>query len=210
MGVDAPVITRLNATVMTVYLWHMVPVILVAVAMYPTGVLPQPAIGSAQWWATRPAWLALLAAVLIPLTLAVMRAERPLLRLPTAIGSPRRWSPALLLLAKAAVMLALARLAIAGFAPGGHLPLLVLVAYAGGLVATLLSGKAPSSAATAATTSGSAAAAGPASPAPRSRLAASTASTTSRPGSGFRARPSRRAPATLSPCELDAAPRDAS
>jgi hypothetical protein len=35
-------VTRLNSTVMTVYLWHMVPAVIVAVALYPTAVMPQP------------------------------------------------------------------------------------------------------------------------------------------------------------------------
>ena len=45
-------VTRLNPAVMLVYLWHMVPVIIAAVAFYPTGVMPQPRIGSAGWWET--------------------------------------------------------------------------------------------------------------------------------------------------------------
>ena len=49
---------------LTVYLWHMTPVVVVAVALYPTGLLPQPAIGSAGWWALRPAWIAALALIL--------------------------------------------------------------------------------------------------------------------------------------------------
>ncbi len=32
----------------TVYLWHFVPVIVIAAAFYPTGVMPQPAIGTAH------------------------------------------------------------------------------------------------------------------------------------------------------------------
>ncbi len=48
-------VKNLNATVMTLYLWHMAPVIVIAVAFYPTGVMPQPAIGTAQWWELRPA-----------------------------------------------------------------------------------------------------------------------------------------------------------
>ena len=35
-------VTWLNGRVLTVYLWHMVPVVVVAVALYPTGVLGQP------------------------------------------------------------------------------------------------------------------------------------------------------------------------
>ncbi len=47
-------VKNLNATVMTLYLWHMAPVIVIAVAFYPMGVMPQPAIGTAQWWELRP------------------------------------------------------------------------------------------------------------------------------------------------------------
>jgi hypothetical protein len=127
--------------VMTVYLWHMVPVIVVAVTLYPTGAMPQPRIGAGQWWALRPLWLALLAAVLVPLTLAVMRVQRPLLRLAAGLEGSARWSPALLGCGLAATVPALARLAIGGFAPGGQLPPLVLAAYACGLALILLSGR---------------------------------------------------------------------
>ena len=44
-------------------------------------------------------------------------------------------------------MVGLARLVIAGFAPGGHLPALVLAACAAGLLATLFTGRAPPEAA---------------------------------------------------------------
>ena len=136
-------VTRLNSCVMTVYLWHMVPAIIVAVALYPTGVMPQPAIGSAQWWETRPAWLGALALILVPLVLAVMRAERPMLRLPVGLGPAGRWSGSILLLGIAAAMAGLARLAIAGFAPDGVLPALALAAYGCGVIAALLSGRPP-------------------------------------------------------------------
>jgi fucose 4-O-acetylase-like acetyltransferase len=138
-------VRRLNTTVMTIYLWQFVPVIIVAVACYPAHLLPQPAIGSAQWWELRPAWFALLTVVLAALTMLVMRAERPLLKLPAAIGPPGPWSPAILLAGLAAAMLGLTRLAIAGLAPGGHLPLLALAAFAAGLIATFCTGH-PSSA----------------------------------------------------------------
>ena len=61
--------------------------IVVAVALYPAGVMPQPAIGTARWWELRPAWFALLTVVLVPLVAAIMRAERPMSRLR---GRPRR------------------------------------------------------------------------------------------------------------------------
>ena len=138
-------VRRLNTTVMTLYLWQFVPVIIVAIACYPAHLLPQPAIGSAQWWELRPVWWALLTVLLAALTMLVMRAERPLLKLPAAIGPPGPWSPAILLAGLAAAMLGLTRLAIAGLAPGGHLPLPALAAFAAGLLAAFCTGH-PSSA----------------------------------------------------------------
>jgi hypothetical protein len=132
---------------MTVYLWHFVPAIVIAVTFYPTGVMPQPTVGTAEWWELRAAWLALLTVVLVPLVMAVMWAERPMLRLPAGLGPSGPWSPVLLVFGIAASMVGLARLAIAGFAPGGHLPVLVLTICAAGLVATLLTGRAPADAA---------------------------------------------------------------
>ncbi len=38
-------VARLNPAVMTVCLWHMVPAIVVAIALYPAGIMPQPRIG---------------------------------------------------------------------------------------------------------------------------------------------------------------------
>ncbi len=136
-------VSRLNKTVMTVYLWHMAPIILVAVAFYPTGIAPQPVIGTLHWWELRLAWWVILGAILVPLTWAVMRLERPLLRLPAGLGRTGPWSPPLLAAGTAAAMFALARLAIAGFAPSGRVPLLVLAVYAAGLIAAFLSGRSP-------------------------------------------------------------------
>jgi hypothetical protein len=134
-------VTRLNRNCLTVYLWHMVPVVIVAVALYPTAVLPQPAIGSAQWWLTRPAWLGACALVLALLVVLVRRAARPMLRLPTGLGPPGRWSGPLLLAGVAATADGLVRLAIGGFDPGGALPVLALAAFGGGVVCMLLSGR---------------------------------------------------------------------
>lgn len=135
-------LSRMNEAAMTVYLWHMVPVIVVALVAYPDRLLPRPAIGSAAWWALRPAWLAVLAAVLVPIVAVMMRFDRPR---PAARGqalpAARWWRTALLTLGVTAAMAALARLAIAGFAPGGRIPLAVLVIYACGVAATVMSGR---------------------------------------------------------------------
>lgn len=134
-------VRRLNATVMIVYLWHFVPVIVVAVAFYPTGLLPQPPVGSAEWWALRLVWFALLTVVLIALVLLLMWAQRPLLRIPAGVGPPGPWSPAILLGGLAATMFGLARLAIGGLAPGGSLAVLPLAAFAAGLLGTFCTGR---------------------------------------------------------------------
>ncbi len=66
-----------NGMIMSVYLWHLTAMILViaaANALGGFGLGPQP--GSATWWATRPVWMALLAAVLFPMLLVVGRFER--------------------------------------------------------------------------------------------------------------------------------------
>ncbi len=104
--------------------------------------LPQPAIGSAGWWELRPAWFALLTVVLVPLVLLLTWAQQPMARLPAGLGPSGPWSPALLLLGLTASMVGLARLAIAGFAPGGRLAVPVLAACALGLAATLFTGRA--------------------------------------------------------------------
>lgn len=58
------------------------------------------------------------------------------------LGRPGPWSPAHLSLGLVTSMAGLARLAIAGFAPRGHLAIPVLAACAAGLTATLLTGRA--------------------------------------------------------------------
>jgi len=137
-------VQRLNNAVMTVYLWHFVPVLLIAVAFYPTGVMAQPAIGTAQWWELRLAWLALLTVVLVPLILVIIWAERPMRRLPAGMGPPRSWSPVLVLVGLAASLAGLSQVTITGLAPGGQLPVLALANCAVGLAATLFSGRDPS------------------------------------------------------------------
>jgi hypothetical protein len=134
-------VRQLNAQVMNAYLWHMTPVIIIAVAFYPTGVLPQPAVGTAAWFALRLAWFALLTVVLVPLVAFVSWAERPMLRLPSGLGRPGPWSPVLLVVGIAAASVGLSRLAIGGFDDAGHIPFLNLALCAVGLIAALCTGR---------------------------------------------------------------------
>jgi fucose 4-O-acetylase-like acetyltransferase len=152
-------VTWLNDRVLTVYLWHMTPVVVVAVALYPSGVLAQPVIGSAGWWALRPAWIAALAVLLAPAAIWLARFEQPLRRRPapqqarapapqqarTSAALPARGAAlirsALTAAGVAAAGVALARITIYGFAPGGGVPVATVAGYACGVILTLLAGR---------------------------------------------------------------------
>jgi hypothetical protein len=137
-------VSTLNETTITVYLWHMVPVVLVAVASYPAGPVPPLGVGSWQWWLSRPAWIVLLAVVLVPVVMLVRQLERPLDHLPSGrADAAGRWPPVLILLGVAATTFTLARVTINGFAPDGELPVAVLAGYAAGLGLTVISGYPP-------------------------------------------------------------------
>jgi hypothetical protein len=117
-------VTWLNPKVMTIYLRQRDPVVIVAVSLHPTGLMPQASIGGAHWRALRLAWFAVLTFVLVPLVAVVTWAERPLGLLPSGLGRLGPWSPALL----AAAITAVTRLVISGFVPGGSVPWPVLAA----------------------------------------------------------------------------------
>jgi len=66
-----------NSMIMTIYLWHVTAMVVVVALAYLAGGLGlTPAPGSAIWWWSRPAWLALLAAVLVPVALLLAPLER--------------------------------------------------------------------------------------------------------------------------------------
>ncbi|HUD37229.1 MAG TPA: acyltransferase [Streptosporangiaceae bacterium] len=142
-------VSRLNETTMTVYLWHMLPVVLVAVIIYPAGLMPQPGVGSWQWWALRPAWIALLGLVLVPLVVLVRRLELALdrtarvgwrgIRRQSAVGGGR-WLPWLVAAGVGADVFALIKITLTGFAPGGTPSLPVLSLFFGGLILVISSG----------------------------------------------------------------------
>lgn len=58
------VVRGVGGASMTLYLWHMLPVLVLAGAFYLTGLAPQPELGSPAWWALRVPWLALLGVVM--------------------------------------------------------------------------------------------------------------------------------------------------
>ena len=94
-----------NGMAMTVFLWHLTALVIVAAVTLPSGWLSQPATGSAAWWAWRPVWIALLAVALVPLVALFARVEVRRLTAP----SPSAWRAALAALSVAAGMAFLAR-----------------------------------------------------------------------------------------------------
>lgn len=128
-----------NTEVMTVYLWHMLPVVLGGALLYATGVMPQPTVGTAEWWVLRPAWIGCVAVLLSPLLL-LRRLRRPANQqsdnesgVAETYPTAQRAAP-LLWAAIGLTSFALARFAIAGFAPDGRAPIAAAVIYGAGIL----------------------------------------------------------------------------
>ena len=67
----------INSMIMTLYLWHITVMIIIVALAYLAGGLGlglEP--GSADWWVTRPVWIAVLYAALLPVTLLLSPLER--------------------------------------------------------------------------------------------------------------------------------------
>jgi fucose 4-O-acetylase-like acetyltransferase len=139
-------VERANTLTMPVYLWHMVPLVIVTVVGYPTGLLAQPAIGSGAWWAQRVSWLGALTVVLamtlaiaLPLHRASSRKPPAAARTPsTPAGATESVSTAtlrlaLLTLGVGVTAAGLGRLAVQGFAPDGSLDPTSVAAFALGV-----------------------------------------------------------------------------
>jgi hypothetical protein len=69
-------VVALNGVIMTVFLWHLTALLVAVLVLLPLG-FPQPAAGSAAWWALRPVWFAVLLALLAGLVAVFGRLERP-------------------------------------------------------------------------------------------------------------------------------------
>ncbi|MET7495077.1 acyltransferase [Streptomyces sp900116325] len=115
---------------MTLYLWHMLPVLVVA-AFYLIGIAPEPEFGSGAWWGLRLPWLLVLGVVLVGVLLALRPLERrqALLyeRIRPAIGLRRPWP---LWLGLATSVAALTWFAMRGFAYDGRFPVLPALSLA--------------------------------------------------------------------------------
>jgi len=139
------VLTVANENVMALYLWHMVPVIVVTLVGYPLGLLPQPPIGSGTWWLARLEWLAVLSLV-TSAELVVLWWKRAFFVAPLPMARsplPIRWTEPILLTATAAAAVALSRFAADGFAPYAKFPVVTSLLFAGGLALMALEGTRP-------------------------------------------------------------------
>jgi hypothetical protein len=70
-------VVAVNAVAMSLFLWHLVPVVAVALALRAAGLIEVVQPLTPRWWATRPLWLLACAAVLVPVLALVRSAERP-------------------------------------------------------------------------------------------------------------------------------------
>jgi hypothetical protein len=129
-----------NTNVMALYLWHMVPVVVVAAALYPAGLMPQPAENSLAWWAVRLLWLAILAVVTTVEMMTLYRlrgffaAPLPAIRVPGRPGL----TEVTMFVGVAMTAYGIAFVSARGFAPGGHFPLPAMLIFAAGAVLVAL------------------------------------------------------------------------
>jgi surface polysaccharide O-acyltransferase-like enzyme len=138
-GAVARVLSRANANVMALYLWHMIPVVIVAVTAYPAGLLPQPEEGGAAWWLVRLEWLGVLS-VVTAAELALLWWGRRFFATPLpGINVPTgRWAEPVMLAGALMASYGLALLAAEGFAPDGQFPWLTALIFAVGVLLVAL------------------------------------------------------------------------
>jgi surface polysaccharide O-acyltransferase-like enzyme len=125
-----------NSNVMSLYLWHMIPVVIVAVVGYPVGLLPQPVEGTAQWWLARLEWVVILSFV-TAVEMALLWWGRGFFAAPLPmLGAPpsNRWIESVMPAGAAMAAYGLWILAAEGFAPAGRFPRGAVLVFAVGVI----------------------------------------------------------------------------
>jgi hypothetical protein len=134
------VLATANSNVMALYLWHMIPVVIVAIVGYPAGLLPQPAEGTAEWWLARLEWLVVLGLVtaveMVLLYWGRSFFAAPLPMLATPLND--RWVEPVMLVGAVMAAYGLEFIAADGFAPAGHFPWLTGLVFAVGVLLVAL------------------------------------------------------------------------
>jgi hypothetical protein len=139
-GVIQRALTTANNNVMALYLWHMIPVVIVAIVGYPAGLLPQPVEGTAEWWLARLEWLVVLGLVtavemvLLYWGRSLFAAPLPMLATPLS----DRWAEPVMLAGAVMAAYGLEFIAADGFAPDGHFPWLTGLIFAVGVLLVAL------------------------------------------------------------------------
>ncbi|MBV8290642.1 MAG: acyltransferase [Mycobacterium sp.] len=134
------VLMTANSNVMALYLWHMIPVVIVAIVGYPAGLLPQPVEGTGAWWLARLEWVVILSLV-TAVEMVLLNWGRRLFAAPlTLISTPLtdRWAEPIMLAGAAMASYGLAFLAAEGFAPDGHFAWLTGLIFALGVMLVAL------------------------------------------------------------------------
>jgi surface polysaccharide O-acyltransferase-like enzyme len=133
-------LTTANSNVMALYLWHMIPVVIVAIVGYPAGLLPQPVEGTAEWWLARLEWVVILTLVTV-VEMVLLYWGRKFFAAPLGmLGTPLtdRWAEPIMLAGAAMAAYGLAFVAAEGFAPDGHFPWLTGLIFAVGVLLVAL------------------------------------------------------------------------
>ena len=73
-------VVAVNAVILTIFLWHMVAVVIAGVSLVATGLFPLPEAGSGEWFALRIPWFGALALILAVLVALFARFETAALR----------------------------------------------------------------------------------------------------------------------------------
>jgi len=129
-----------NSNVMALYLWHMIPVVIVAIVGYPAGLLPQPTEGTADWWLARLEWVVILSLV-TGVEMVLLWWGRRLFAAPLRmldIPLAQRWADPVMLVGTAMAAYGLAFVAAAGFAPDGRYPWVTALVFAAGALLVAL------------------------------------------------------------------------
>ena len=129
-----------NTNVMALYLWHMVPVVVVAALLYPAGLMPQPVEGSLAWWGVRLLWLAVLTVVAAVEMVVLYQMRRffaaPLPALAASGGSAL--TDVTMAVGVAMTAYGIGYVSARGFAPNGELPWHAMLIFAVGAVLVAL------------------------------------------------------------------------
>jgi hypothetical protein len=125
---------------MALYLWHMVPVVIVAIVAYPAGLIPQLLEGTAAWWLVRLEWIVILSLV-TAIEMILLWWQRPFFAAPLPmLGIPLkdRWGEVVMLAGALMAAAGLHFFAQAGFAPDGRFSWVTAGVFAAGLVLVAL------------------------------------------------------------------------